>query len=53
MRVTCTYKKGGISPKIQMRRFQEIKDFELGRLLTRATTFQEVEILPTLVSFPS
>ena len=46
-RATRTYQKGGISPNIQMRRFQEIKDFGLGRLPTRATALQEVEILPT------
>ena len=46
------YQKGRISLKIQMRRFQEIKDFGLGRLPTRATiTLQEVEVLPTLNYF--
>ena len=34
-----------------MRRFREIKDFGLERLSTRATTLQEVGILPTLVYF--
>ena len=38
-----------ISPKIQMRGFQEIKDFGLGRLPTHAITLQEVGILPILV----
>ena len=47
----CTYQKGGISPKIQRRRFLEIKDFGSGRLSTRATTLQEVGILPTLIYF--
>ena len=40
------YKKKRISPKIQRRRFREIKNFGLGRLPTRATTLQDVEILP-------
>ena len=44
-------KKGGVSPKIQRRRFREIKDFGLGRLLTRATTLKEVGIFPTLIYF--
>ena len=35
-----------------MKRFWEIKGFGLGRLPTRATTFQEVWIFPTLVYFP-
>ena len=43
--------KGEVSPKIQRRRFWEIKDFGLGRLPTRATTLQEVGILPILVYF--
>ena len=38
-------KKKRISPKIQRRRFREIKDFGLGRLPTH------VRILPTLVYF--
>ena len=38
--------------KIQSRSFQEIEDFGLGRLPTRAITLQEVEILPTLVLVP-
>ena len=41
--------KRRVSPKIQRRRFHEIKDFELERLPTHAITLQEVEILPTLV----
>ena len=36
-------------PKIQMRRFWEIKDFGLRRLPIRAITLPEVRILPTLV----
>ena len=32
--------------------FREIKDFGLRRLPTRAITFQEVEILPTLAHSP-
>ena len=44
-------KKGGISPKIQRKRFQEIKDFGLGRLPTHATMLQEVGILPIMVYF--
>ena len=44
-------KKGGVSLKIQRRRFREIKNFGLGRLPIRVTTFQEVEILPPLVYF--
>ena len=39
------YQKGEISPKIQRRRFQKIKDFGLGRLPTRATMIQEVGFL--------
>ena len=31
MRATRTYQKGGISPKIQMRRFGEIKFFRIRR----------------------
>ena len=44
MRATRTYQKGGISPKIQMRRFWEIKDFGLERLATCAIVLQEVGI---------
>ena len=42
------YQKGGVSSNIQMRSFWEIKDFELGRLPTRAIMLQEVRILATL-----
>ena len=53
-RATHRYRKIGISPKILRRRFGELKDFELGsvlRLPTVSTTFQEVEVFPTLVLF--
>ena len=40
-----------ISLRIQRRRFQEIKDFELGRLPARAITLQKVGVLPTLDYF--
>ena len=33
-RVTCTYKKRGVSPKIQRKRFREIEGLGLGRLPT-------------------
>ena len=39
-RATLTYqKKKGFPPKIQRKRFREIKYFGLGRLPTRATEF--------------
>ena len=44
--------KGRVSLKIQRRRFRKIKDFELGRLPTRAIMLQEVRVLPTLVLVP-
>ena len=48
-----TYQNGGISPKIQMKRFRETKYFGLRRLRTHATTLQEVRVLPTLDYFHS
>ena len=53
MRATSGYKKLGVSPKIQIRSFREIKDFILRRLPTCAITLQEVRILPTLVLVPT
>ena len=44
-------KKEGVSPKIQRKRFREIRDFGLGSFPTRATALQEVGILHTLIYF--
>ena len=52
-RATCGYQKGEVSPKIQMRNFQEIEDFGLRRLPTHATMLQDVGILPTMVLVPT
>ena len=46
------YLEREISPRIQERKFQEIKVFGFRRLPTRSSTLQEVWILPTLVYFP-
>ena len=54
MRATHRYRKREISSNILRRRFGKFKDFELGSvlgLLIVSTTFQEVEILLTLVLF--
>ena len=47
-RAMSGYKKVGVSPKIQRKSFQEIKDFRLGRLPTHAIMLKEVRILLTL-----